>query len=62
MRVLVASAGLQLLSLKRVRVGGYVLPRDVPLGGYRYVTMAQQHYFVNPHVCWGVQLMFTALV
>ena len=34
-RVLVAAAGMTLVSLHRVRVGGYVLPGDVPPGGFR---------------------------
>lgn len=34
-RVLVATAGLELLSLKRVRIGGFRLPKDLGFGGYR---------------------------
>jgi 16S rRNA U516 pseudouridylate synthase RsuA-like enzyme len=33
-RLLVASAGLEVLRLKRVRVGGFVLPRSLPLGKF----------------------------
>jgi hypothetical protein len=33
-RILVAAAGLELMSLHRTRVGGYSLPPDLPLGGY----------------------------
>lgn len=34
-RQLVAAAGLQLLALKRVRVGGFILPRNLPVGSFR---------------------------
>eukprot|EP00879_Flechtneria_rotunda_P023709 GHRR01025100.1.p1 GENE.GHRR01025100.1~~GHRR01025100.1.p1 ORF type:complete len:198 (+),score=68.35 GHRR01025100.1:1583-2176(+) len=33
-RLLVAAAGLQLLALERVRVGGFVLPKNLKVGGY----------------------------
>ncbi|KAF8055656.1 RPA1A [Scenedesmus sp. PABB004] len=33
-RLLVAAAGLRLLMLTRVRIGGWVLPRDLPPGGF----------------------------
>lgn len=34
-RLLIAAAGMRLVALRRVRVGGYSLPPDLPLGGYR---------------------------
>ncbi|GLI63482.1 hypothetical protein VaNZ11_006459 [Volvox africanus] len=34
-RELVKAAGLELVSLKRVRIGGFRLPRDLGVGGYR---------------------------
>lgn len=34
-RVLVANAGMELTSLKRVRVGGFRLPKDLGFGGYK---------------------------
>lgn len=34
-RMLVSTAGLEVKSLKRVRIGGYRLPRDLGLGSYR---------------------------
>jgi len=34
-RQLVAAAGLQLVALKRVRVGGFMLPRNLPVGSFR---------------------------
>jgi 16S rRNA U516 pseudouridylate synthase RsuA-like enzyme len=33
-RLLVAAAGLQLLALSRVRVGGWVMPRSLKQGAY----------------------------
>jgi 16S rRNA U516 pseudouridylate synthase RsuA-like enzyme len=33
-RLLVAAAGVEVLALKRVRVGGYRMPRDLKLGTY----------------------------
>lgn len=33
-RLLVAAAGLEVLALKRVRVGGFVMPRNIKRGGY----------------------------
>jgi 16S rRNA U516 pseudouridylate synthase RsuA-like enzyme len=33
-RLLVAAAGLQLLALHRVRVGGWVMPRSLKQGSY----------------------------
>jgi 16S rRNA U516 pseudouridylate synthase RsuA-like enzyme len=33
-RLLVAAAGLQLLALTRVRVGGWVMPRTLKQGAY----------------------------
>eukprot|EP00775_Hariotina_reticulata_P005402 gene5402-5636_t len=38
-RQLVAAAGLQLLALKRVRVGGFVLPRNLPVGSFRKMEL-----------------------
>ncbi len=35
-RELVKAAGLDLTSLKRVRIGGFRLPADLGLGGYRW--------------------------
>ncbi|GFR51956.1 hypothetical protein Agub_g14478 [Astrephomene gubernaculifera] len=39
-RELVSAAGLQLLSLRRVRIGGYRLPQDLGVGGYRALSPA----------------------
>ena len=39
--MLVATAGLELLSLKRVRIGGFRLPKDLGFGGYRWVPALQ---------------------
>ena len=33
-RILVSSVGLEVLSLKRVRIGGFRVPKDLGLGGY----------------------------
>ncbi|GLC68305.1 hypothetical protein PLESTF_000675000 [Pleodorina starrii] len=40
-RELVKAAGLELVSLKRVRIGGFRLPRDLGLGGYRELKPAE---------------------
>lgn len=40
-RLLVAAAGLELLKLKRVRVGGLMLPRELRPGGYQELSAAQ---------------------
>lgn len=34
-RELVKAAGMNLLSLRRVRIGGFRLPRDLGLGGFK---------------------------
>lgn len=39
-RTLVANAGLDVVALKRVRIGGYRLPRDLGIG---------QHVMLKPH-------------
>ncbi|KAG2427628.1 hypothetical protein HXX76_012279 [Chlamydomonas incerta] len=39
-RELVKAAGLNLLSLRRVRIGGFRLPRDLGLGGFKALTPA----------------------
>eukprot|EP00198_Chlamydomonas_reinhardtii_P011880 XP_001701217.1 predicted protein [Chlamydomonas reinhardtii] len=39
-RELVKAAGMNLLSLRRVRIGGFRLPRDLGLGGFKALTPA----------------------
>jgi 16S rRNA U516 pseudouridylate synthase RsuA-like enzyme len=38
-RVLCEAAGLEVLSLKRVRIGGFRLPADLQIGAYRYAVL-----------------------
>lgn len=40
-RILVAAAGLEVLSLKRVRIGGLRIPPSLGIGGYKQMTLKE---------------------
>ncbi len=41
MRILVANAGLEVVSLKRTRIGGLRVPPSLGLGGYKQMTQRE---------------------